>query len=85
MLEAYGNETKVLVLHLANLELRLCALEGLSRDEAIAQTTDAVRLSLGAMRNTLLPDDEVETLKHLIAAQYDRLAPKEGAEVLKAS
>lgn len=73
MLESYTNETKVLVLHLATLELRLCLLEGLSHDDAVGHTAASIGQSLGTMHNTLLPDDEQEALQRLVAAQLERL------------
>lgn len=85
MLQSYENETKVLILHIATLELRLCLLEGLTKEDAISYTAASVSQSLGIMHNTLLPGDEVETLQNLVAAQYDRLTQRREVEVLKAS
>lgn len=73
MLESYTNETKVLVLHLATLELRLCLLEGLSHGDAVTHTAASIGQSLGTMRNTLLPNDELASLERLVAAQLERL------------
>lgn len=76
MLESYTNETKVLVLHLATLELRLGLLEGLSHDDAVAHTAASIGQSLGTMHNTLLPDDELAALERLVAAQLERLTQR---------
>ena len=73
MLESYTNETKVLVLHIATLELRLCLLEGLSKEDAVGYTTASIGQSLGTMHNTLLPDDEIAAIERLVAAQLERL------------
>lgn len=85
MLESYENETKVLILHIATLELRLCLLEGLTKEDAISYTTASVSQSLGTMHNTLLPGDEVETIQNLVTAQYDRLTQRSEGEALRAS
>lgn len=82
MLESYDNETKVLILHIATLELRLCQLEGLSQEDAIAHTTASISQSLGTMNNTLLSDAEARTVEHLVSAQYDRLVQRRERETL---
>ena len=83
MLQAYENDTKVLILHIATLELRLCLLEGLSKKDAISYTTASISQSLGTMRNTLLPDDEVQAVHNLVAAQLDWLEQRREKEALQ--
>ena len=83
MLQSYGNDIKVLVLHIATLELRLCQLEGLSKDDAISYTTASISQSLGTMNNTLLPDEEVQAINRLVAAQLDRLVQRKEREAVR--
>ncbi len=82
MLESYENETKVMILHIATLELRLCLLEGSAKETAIAHTAASISQSLGTMHNTLLSDEEAQTVQNLVSAQYDRLAHRK-KEALK--
>jgi len=73
MLLSFDQPTRALVIHLIDVELRLCLLERMSGDDAIVQVTASLIGLLGSVRGSELVGTEGLELQELIGVHCERL------------